>query len=1385
MGKEPTLSVSRFSLAAPADRFTLASESEEEQERSLPTTVPGLVARGVDTVLDTGGALEDVGRGIGAGVVGIPQGIAELGALGLDLALDTNTAPATTEFFESAKESLGLDPETTGGKAAEGITNFAGAFIPVAGWLGRAGQAAKGAKAVGRGTRFSRSAERFGQSRAGQVLVGTRPRLAATTTLAGGVSDFFVSPEGTGTVVDAFDALPEALQTEEASGLTGRDEAARRLRNKLRVAAEGAAFGAAFETLFPAVRGAATAISRVPGVPATARLLTTGMERAGNRLAGTRVPLTQTKLGDLFTSRGQAPRALFEALESTDAFTTTMSREAEGALSEFMDSLKSTAGGMFRSKIKGGGRAGLDQGYDDLFRYLQGEDEALSSYPTAVQKPAEQMRNQISRMSTTIAEQVRNSGLDDMTKKEILDKFADNTNGYIRRLYRRFEDPDFYVDDQTLRSPTYTQAVREVQGIMQRMDEGAVRRGELTQVRGADELAEAAEQEVRQLIGRDVIDHDLSPDAAARIKAQQVRKGRAQIQKEGRPLHRLAEGLLEKRSPFMDNAPALRELMGEIKDPRKAYLRTVEDMAKFVATNRLYEDVGQRYAQDYATATQTMNAGGRPLIVSNVPSPQAQAQLADLGYKQLGSQEGDSLFGGSYGSLTNSWVAPEIYSSLTMPNHMTQGFLNEALALSLQAKGAAQAAKTVYSPITQVRNFMSGIFLTLANGNVMRNMDFSDSFRLTAGKAANLDDAEFRRLFEMTGNLGLREQNLTVEEFRSLLNEGSELKLAGKMRGGFQKLKDRVPFANAMERIYSDTDTFWKLVNWQAERAKYAAAFRKAGLVPEAGRLNQVAEDLVSSGLGSRTSELSGTADYLDVLAGDIVRDTVPTYSRVPEAIKAVRRIPFVGNFVAFPAEVVRNTSNILNQGLKEMGFSAQSLVERGVLDAAQGRMLEQQIRAIGAQRLSGYLASASVIPTGIQLTARETLGVSEEQQESLEKLAPYYMKGHQLVPITRPEDGDVEYIDLSYMMPYDFIMAPARAALQTYAEKGSVGSAEAEQLRAATFAGLGKLFEPFAGESLIGERLANVTVRNGVTPTGSEIYTENTPFGEKLSRSFNHIAGAFVPGAADMFVTERGGRFVEGRVPRSLTGTPSATGQVYRPYEEGAALVTGLRPMRTRLDETFSYKGFEYNQARRDATSVFSRAVNANDTTEADVLRSYEQANRQLQRGQAQLYDLVQAARSLGLSDREIRKQLTDVARLGTREVQNIMRGRFDPLSISDDRVKTVLREARAQARVIQRLPRPELMRMYRDMRRTPLPNVDFNENVQEAAAVTDMQAAAPSPARFSVAPAQPQASVPASRFSAAPAPETRQAPAPELLGGNLFDRMRNMEILNRQQEE
>ena len=150
---------------------------------------------------------------------------------------------ATTEAFESFKDATGLRPDRAAGKVAETIATYATPGLGVFSWVSKADKARKalqaGTAAPKTKTIIGRSAVKFGE-KAPAALTGTRAGRAALTTVGTGVADVFVSPSSMSTLADSWDAMPEFLQTEYEEGLTGKELAGVRLRNKFRLGLEGA-----------------------------------------------------------------------------------------------------------------------------------------------------------------------------------------------------------------------------------------------------------------------------------------------------------------------------------------------------------------------------------------------------------------------------------------------------------------------------------------------------------------------------------------------------------------------------------------------------------------------------------------------------------------------------------------------------------------------------------------------------------------------------------------------------------------------------------------------------------------------------------------------------------------------------------------------------------------------------------------------------------------------------------------------------------------------------------------------------------------------------------------------------------------------------------------
>lgn len=120
---------------------------------------------------------------------------------------------------------------------------------------------------------------------------------------------------------------------------------------------------------------------------------------------------------------------------------------------------------------------------------------------------------------------------------------------------------------------------------------------------------------------------------------------------------------------------------------------------------------------------------------------------------------------------------------------------------------------------------------------------------------------------------------------------------------------------------------------------------------------------------GITPSQLKGKEldTFLEREAAEIVKDTVPNYSRVPEFIKTLRRLP-VGNFIAFPAEIIRTSGNVLGRSIKELSSES------------------AEIRSIGMRRLMGSIAVDGGIAGGLSASAMMLTGANQEQVEAYKR---------------------------------------------------------------------------------------------------------------------------------------------------------------------------------------------------------------------------------------------------------------------------------------------------------------------------------------------------------------------------------------------------------------
>ena len=1341
----------------------------------------------------------DIARGSGAGAVNVIQGIAELGAMGIDAVADTNTLKSTSDAFTTVKESLGLVPTGTAGHIAEMIVNYGSLAIPVGGWIGAAGKAGQAVKAgavatdvITGATKVRRAAQTFGATKTGQALTATRTARAGTTALATGIADILVSPSTNRTLADSWDALPESMRTEDLEGLVGRDRAAAGLANKFKLGLEGAGFTLAGEAILPVVGMAVSSISKVPGVPALAGALSSGLDALGTFMT------KNSYVKKYLTPNGLAPAEVANIIRTAEGITEFDMQLASGVFAKYDKTMKkaTSAMGLFNR-----GRVSTQRAYEDTMDYLAKTPDPQtgatrvdanvfrSRYGEKALNATEAMRKTIDDLSVRFEDSINAApNLSPTQKAQLLQQFSNGQGQYIRRLYDLHLKPEKFEGIAAAARPQYQTALRQVATYLGRVNPT------LSDPMGAAKLAidDVFGQGQNSLtgLGLSLEQQNLRRAETTALGAEKT-VGRTTIFK-------LASGMLIDRVSMLDNAPMLREMMGEVRNPREAFLRTVDAMSSTMASQKVYDNILGGGLEPMQSAITKMNQGDKKkfIIDGSTVSDDAAAAMDAMGYVKAGEADINNPFGGTFGSLSGNWIPKEIYNSLTIAAR-SHSPMQEALAVALQAKGFTQMAKTVLNPLSQVRNFLSNTFILGANGLVGRNMGIFEASDVLMSNAIN-SPQQFKLLKAMAeeGAIG---QNIQLNEMNRLLKEHGESGVSAMLKKGgdaFRQSKLGAP-VRFMEKTYQLGDDYWKMVAALGEKSRYGAAFRAARLDIE-NVAPEVQEFLIKSGLAGRTSSIAGTS-FGDIFAIDITKSTMPTYSMVPEAIKNLRKIPVIGNFMSFPAEIIRTTGNIVSRSLKELSFKAfengQSLI-RGV-SPEDAKILQRQVRAIGAQRLSSYVAMATVAPGATIAAAHSVLGVTPEQEDMIRQSSATFSKGNSLMAIEPVgEDGKTQIVDLSYMMPYEFMLAPARAAYQTWLEKGEMDADIGNQIVTSAWEGFKKFAEPFASESLGAERIIDVTIRNGKTATGAPIYEQGADLGDKLAAALTHVSAAFIPGIAEQFVTVKGGEFVQGRATRAATGNFSLSGDAYTPAEEAGTLLTGLRPMNIDFSRSLGYAGGEYSSMRSSATKIFTGKADDNDITEQGVLDAYIKSNDARKTHMAGLYAKVERARKAGMSDFEIRKSFSGGA-VTKKELNFIMRNEYLPYRPSRALIREINNEVNIlkENRLLKALPMEKINELFRQYNKNTLVSSD-----EEAGQTSEFEEVDPTAAEFeevdptaaefeevdsAAAPApQPQAPAPQ---TAAPAPQAQaqqqqQNPAPTvsptLLGGNPYEAMKNFEL-------
>ncbi len=558
-------------------------------------------------------------------------------------------------------------------------------------------------------------------------------------------------------------------------------------------------------------------------------------------------------------------------------------------------------------------------------------------------------------------------------------------------------------------------------------------------------------------------------------------------------------------------------------------------------------------------------------------------------------------------------------------------------SLILYPKGLSQMSKTILAPFTHARNFISATAFAAANGHLPFGQidDVKAAFNALQAKGFRRDNPFYQELLELgvvNSNVQLRQVADLLEDvdFGSTLNKLDSDYGLGRFLKGLKKIK------RGAEDYYTAEDDFWKIFTFLGEKSKLAKAYDNAGLK-----------------LGQEFIDMNGAKqilndDYLKREAANLVKNNVPNYAFVSDFIKGLRKLP-VGNFVAFPAEIIRTSSNIVETALKEINYS--TMINGKTVNPLRGR---------GIQRLTGMALTTAALPLGTVAAAQAIYNVADEEIDAMRRYVADWSKNSVLVPF-KDEDGKLSYIDFSHLNAYDTVTRPIQTVLNAVNQGRSDEDGLVDDFVLGMIESTKELGSPFISESIWTEGLADIIVRNGRTRDNRQLWNEQDSIGDKLSKSVSHLVDTQMP-----LNWKQLGRLGLSIRPINDKGRFDERGNQYE-FGNELAGIAGLRRVEVDPTKSFNYKVTEYKKGVRDSRNLFTSAVLKGGVVEPEeIVDAYINANRALYGVNRNLYQDIEAAKILGMSNSALYDNMDG---RGERRAYNALEdGEFRPLTISKD---------------------------------------------------------------------------------------------------------------------
>jgi hypothetical protein len=621
----------------------------------------------------------------------------------------------------------------------------------------------------------------------------------------------------------------------------------------------------------------------------------------------------------------------------------------------------------------------------------------------------------------------------------------------------------------------------------------------------------------------------------------------------------------------------IRQLMGEFTDPVQNYAETVVKLSALSAKNDFLNKI--------------KDAGMGVYLFTEKTRPE--------GYNvQIAAPGSDSM-----NPLNGLYTTPEIAKEF---NNLP-GELGKLMKIYMQAISMIKWGKTIGSVMTHAKNLFGNLGFIAVNGHTS---GAGDAFKAIYSDISNSSNEEIRKKIDKYIELGIMKQSASIGEIRDMFKDADFDKSLAERLSKRPSIKKK-PIASvlgrgkriaksigsAAETAYQAEDDFFKVLAYESELRRYSKA-----------EFNKDVNDLTDAERAK-----------IDETVANIVKDTMPTFSRIPKIVKSLRKSPLLGNFISFQAESYRTA-------FKTMQLAKSEITSKN-----------PAIRAIGARRVIGTLTYISAKNALLSFYGSAFgMGLSgltgyfgddddeKEKEKDLRKFLPPWSTQSDIIPI-KNSDGTIKYIDMSAADPHGGINKAFNAFFG--------GDNPIDGAKETMFS----IFKPFLEPEMTAKAMFNLV-------SGTDNY--DIPIWNSED-DWNGIAGNIAEFAF--------GIAQPGTVTSALRISNSED-----KLKEVIGASTGYRPIKIDVGESFGYRVYDYRDRLDKAKELYSSISRNEKSTDEEKEKALEKANSKTEKIYKELMEDYNSAERLGVDSGKLRTELKDKLNLSDKNLKTILSGGY-----------------------------------------------------------------------------------------------------------------------------